>query len=55
MMPCPFCGGMGSVERYLDEDGYIYFAIKCQDCGATGECMKTMDECIAAWDRREKA
>ena len=55
--PCPFCGG--EAKAFFCEESGTY-DVQCQQCGALpflGKrrgpgCFKSMDDVIAAWNRR---
>lgn len=58
-LPCPFCGSSmdsfaGLTEDSFAESSYGKFMINC-DCGVLGPEGKTMEEAIAAWNRRTAA
>ena len=47
---CPFCGGddVGIIRR----DEYGNYAVRCWDCGATGEPCDYESDAIEAWNTR---
>lgn len=48
LLPCPFCGG-DAVERPFFRGMSI---IRCRKCRADGKAGNTLDEAVAAWNRR---
>ena len=58
LKPCPFCGG--EARAFFCEESGTY-DVQCQQCGALpflGKrrgpgCFKSMDDVIAAWNRRD--
>lgn len=65
LKPCPFCGGKAKMERgehSRPEEGYEYYIIECEECGAQvcGESRNTYREDIGKsifsavdkWNRR---
>lgn len=57
LKPCPLCGG--EAKAFFCEESGTY-DIQCQQCGALpflgrkrgSDCFKSMDDVIAAWNRR---
>jgi Lar family restriction alleviation protein len=49
LLPCPFCGGIGTLWS-IDQCDTVYAV--CQDCGARTVDYKHAEEAIAAWNRR---
>ena len=65
LKPCPFCGGKAKMERgehSRPEEGFGYYIIKCEECGAfvSGKSRNTYREHIGKatfsvvdkWNRR---
>lgn len=51
LKPCPFCGSDRIVPRDRNEH-CDYFLLYCHSCNAEGPNGRTLDEAIAAWNRR---
>lgn len=49
LKPCPFCGESEKIECYADY-GMAY--VMCYNCEAEGPPLKTGQEAIAAWNKR---
>lgn len=47
LKPCPFCGA----SAHADHDGWIAFIV-CNGCHAESGAQDTIDDAIAAWNRR---
>ncbi len=57
LLPCPFCGGEGVVQKKDAEYLYNFSAVICEECDArTDWCGSAAgdsdDKAIAAWNRR---
>lgn len=54
MKPCPFCGRVGSVFIWEDEDGWFsgWCAPTDNGCGALGPARLTRKEAAEAWNNR---
>lgn len=50
LLPCPFCAAAPPI--HIDANEYIGYYIHCPMCGACGPEVLTLDEAIAAWNRR---
>lgn len=51
LKPCPFCGGKAKMERgehSRPEEGYEYYIIECEECGArvSGKSINNYQEKI---------
>ena len=49
LLPCPFCGGIGTLWS-IDQCDTVYAV--CQDCGTRTVDYKYAATAIAAWNRR---
>lgn len=55
LLPCPFCGGLASLEEgYKSDDTQVFYGLCC-DCGARGRNRYTRADAIAAWNHRAPA
>lgn len=58
LKPCPFCGAMPNLNKYLDTLGRLKWGIICEN--SNGKCeiepmtawYADKDECIEAWNKR---
>ena len=50
LLPCPFCGGIGTLWS-IDKCDTVYAV--CQDCGTRTVDYKYAATAIAAWNRRD--
>lgn len=51
LKPCPFCGGKAKMERgehSRPEEGYEYYIVECEECGAcvSGKSINNYQEKI---------
>ncbi len=51
MYSCPFCGGVASIEEFGSEDRR-YFAVSCDNCGASSGVHTKEAQAIEAWKHR---
>lgn len=60
LKPCPFCGEPFFIigrERLIDVDeveGFTFYYIFCQKCGARGPLEKTYEKAKDAWNKRSQ-
>lgn len=47
LLPCPFCGAGAWLEEYQERAG-----VRCEDCCNRTALHFTVEEAIAAWNRR---
>lgn len=52
LKPCPWCRCRVAESREIIDDGYVYIAVECEQCGAQGPARKTAAEAIVAWNAR---
>ena len=50
LKPCPFCGGKAIFLE--DDDGRVLPWLICSGCSCETDCYDTIEEAIAAWNRR---
>ena len=53
LLPCPFCGGEAMLREW--SSGTHYYRVECVDleyCDCHGVSYSTVEEAIAAWNRR---
>lgn len=51
LKPCPFCGGVGEVNKTCYGRPVMKW-VKCCRCEATGTSYEKYDDAIEAWNRR---
>jgi len=54
--PCPFCGGgaRGWTRENAVKRGEYFFWEECNECGIRQPFYYSLDDAIAAWNRRVK-
>lgn len=63
---CPFCGGPGELQVYIEQDGSYSLYIRCENCGSRGpkynedpitltdRWSEATDKAIEWWNEREE-
>ena len=55
LKPCPFCGGVATIERRVSKytgKMYTYHVVICQECHASTGWHGTKGKAREAWNRR---
>ena len=62
LLPCPFCGGVGSIHRnHCHDGGGIFISVRCNRCGANSreqyfshgnDCPQTYQQARDNWNTR---
>ena len=52
ILRCPFCGGRGIADKSVTLLDELRFGVVCARCGTTNDGFRTMEQAIAAWEKR---